>query len=181
MFRAKRWAAAFVGAAGDRAETALGILEALIPPMRRIPPPVSGTAAAAQAERMIRRALSRAGIGAGEAGAETALGTLLLLIKKGLLKHAAALAAEIRGVLDRRRGILPVTVETAFPLEEEYRAALTALLKERTGAADIRLALTELPELIGGCRLRIGGEVLDASLLGQLKKMEKALRLPGGF
>jgi hypothetical protein len=181
MFRAKRWAAAFVGAAGDRAEPALGILKALLPPMRRIPPPVSGTAAAAQAEGMILRALSRAGIGPGEAGTGAALGTLLLLIKKGHLKHGEVLAAEIQGILDRQRGVLTVTVETAFPLEEEYSRALTALLKERTGAAEIRLAITELPELLGGCRLRMGGDSLDASLLGQLKKMEKALRLPGGF
>jgi hypothetical protein len=179
MFRATRWAEAFVGAAGDRAEAALDILQALLPPMVSLP--LSGDAAAARAEPVIRRALARSGIAAGEAGAETALGTLLLLLKKGLLKHGEALAAEVQGLLDQRRGVLTVTVETAFPLDGEYRTALAARLKEKTGAAEIRLVVTELPALLGGCRLRMGGESLDASLLGQLKKMEKALCLPGGF
>ncbi|MDR3161877.1 MAG: F0F1 ATP synthase subunit delta [Spirochaetaceae bacterium] len=181
MFRAKRWAAAFAAAAGERAEAALDIMEALLPPLRRIPSLVSGSAAAARLEPVIRRALARSGGGAGEAAAETALGTVLLLMRKGLLKHGEALAAEIRRLLDRQRGILAVTVESAFPLDGEYRAALTARLKERTGAAEVRLEITELPELLGGCRLRMDSEILDASLLGQLEKMEKALRHPGGI
>jgi F-type H+-transporting ATPase subunit delta len=181
MFPAGRWASAFVGAAGPHAEDGLGVLKAMIPVLNHIAGVVSGTAASLVAARYLREGLSRAGINDGNRGAVFALGTVVLLIKQDRLKYGERLIREIQKVLDEKKGILPATVETAFPLDVQFEAALGESLKQKTGAREIRLTVTVVPELLAGCRLRMGGRSLDASLRGQIQKMAADLQAAGGF
>ncbi|MDR2630117.1 MAG: F0F1 ATP synthase subunit delta [Spirochaetaceae bacterium] len=181
MFLAERWALAFVGASGTYAEAGLEVLKALISAMGRVSGVVSGTAASREAGRLLGEALIKAGFDPGDRGTRFALGTVVLLIKKGRLKQGKLLIQGIEKVLDQREGILPAAVEAAFPLDAEFQHTLRELLKQRTGAREIRLTVTEVPELLGGCRLRMGGFSLDASLRGQIQKMAAEIPAAGGF
>jgi F-type H+-transporting ATPase subunit delta len=181
MFAAERWASAFVDAAGTYAEEGLGVLKALIPALGRVTGFVSGTAASLSAAGLLRGGLTKAGFGPGDRGAEFALGTVVLLIKRDRLKYGELVIREIEKLLDRRKGVLPAEVEAAFPLDGEFQQTLRELLKEKTGAREIRLTVTVVPELLAGCKLRMGGLSLDASLRGQIQKMAVDLQAAGGF
>jgi len=66
-------------------------------------------------------------------------------------------------------------VESALPLGEADEARLVEALKRRTGAREVRLEKRAAPELGGGFRLRLGDEVIDASVRGMLRKMASGL------
>jgi F-type H+-transporting ATPase subunit delta len=191
----ERWAAAFInacgvsGAGGDRSLDAAGeglaFLKELCPQIRRIPGAVSGTTAAAQLERMLGAAIQRSRLSpeiAASPGLAAASRFIILLVRKSLFRHSGAVIQEIERILDQKRGILTVTVETPFPLEGEFQEALRRGLQKQTGASEVKLLIRIVPELLGGCRLRIGSESLDASLRGQIQKMAADLQAaPGGI
>jgi F-type H+-transporting ATPase subunit delta len=205
MFVPERWAAAFINAcdvcttnitsdactASDACDTSdaagegLAVLKEICPQVDRIPGPVSGTSAAAQLDRMLRTALRESRPSpeaAASPGLAAAFRLIILLVRKGLFQHNGAVIREIEQILDRKRGILPVTVESPFSPDEEFREALKQGLRKKTGAREIKLRIRIVPELLGGCRLRMGSESLDASLKGQIQKMAADLgAAPGGI
>ncbi|MDR2760128.1 MAG: F0F1 ATP synthase subunit delta [Spirochaetaceae bacterium] len=181
MFFAGRWASAFVDASGTYAGEGLRVLKALIPAIGRVSGVVSGTAASLDAARILRTALIKAGFDQEDRGMKFALGTVVLLIKKNRLKYGDLVIREIEKALDQKNGVLPVTVETASPLDAEFQHTLGELLKQKTGAREIRFTITGVPELLAGCKLRMGSASLDASLRGQIQKMAADLSAAGGF
>jgi len=72
-------------------------------------------------------------------------------------------------------GVLEARVASAFPLDEAALASLKADLETRFKAR-IDAIVTVDPELIGGVRIAIGDEVIDASVRGKLATMEAALK-----
>jgi F0F1-type ATP synthase delta subunit len=178
MFTGDRWAAAFAGACGDDAGEGLAALRAFAPHVKKIPGMVSGSSAAAQLDRIVRAALAKAGDGS--RGVEMAARFLVLLTRRNCLGHIDSVIAGIESVLDRKRGIAAVTVESAFPLEADYLESLKSAARRRIGAADVRLIVRVKPELLGGCKLLINGECFDATLDHQLKQMVQDLRISGG-
>jgi hypothetical protein len=148
----------------------------------KIPGAVYGSAAAAQVERMTRVAVGKADGGPDSSPAlETASHFLFLLIKKNLFKYRVPLIAEIEKLLNRKKGIVTVTVETVFPPDAEFLETLKQKLKQKTGARELVINTRIVPELLGGARLRMGNEILDASLVTRLQKMADHLNNAGGF
>jgi F-type H+-transporting ATPase subunit delta len=181
MFPAGRWASAFVAASGTYADDGLRVLQALIPALGHVTGMLSGTAASREAARILPAALIKAGFDQGDRGMQFAVGVVVLLIKRGRLKYGKLLIREIETVLDQRNGVLPVTIESAAPLDTEFQRALGDLLKQKTGAREVRFTITGAPELLAGCKLRMGSLSLDASLRGQIQKMAVDLSAAGGF
>jgi F-type H+-transporting ATPase subunit delta len=196
MFFAERWAEAFINASGafinasgacvnasgvnggtavaggglaaENAGEGLAVLRAVLPLVRGIPGEVSGRAAAFRLEKMLRTAAA----GSGESpGLEASIRLLVLLVKKGNLRFSEDLTGAIEKGLDRQRGTLECVLESVDPPEEDFQEDLKKALIKKTGAAEVRLLRRINPELLGGFRLRLGDEVLDASLRGQLKQM----------
>ncbi|MDR2029476.1 MAG: F0F1 ATP synthase subunit delta [Treponema sp.] len=191
MFAPERWAAAFInaceapGAVLDAAGEGLAVLKEICPQVSRIPGVVSGSTAAAQLDRMIQAAIEKARLSpetAASPGLRAARRFIILLVRKGLFHHSGAAIQEIEKILDHRKGILTVTVETPFPPDGEFQEALKRGLQKKTGALGFKLLIRIVPELLGGCRLCIGSEFLDASLRGQIQKMAADLQAaPGGI
>jgi F-type H+-transporting ATPase subunit delta len=174
MFVAERWAQAFINALGEAAEEeGLAVFRALLAGFEGVH---VGGAFTGQLEGMIRAAMKRSGLNS--RGAEYACRLTALLARRHYFKYAGLLARSIALVLDRRRGIVPVLVEVPFPPDKELQDVLEETLQERMG--QIRLDTRIVPELIGGCRLRIGSDLFDASIRGQLKKMAADLGKEGG-
>jgi F-type H+-transporting ATPase subunit delta len=181
MFPADRWALAFTGVCGADAGAGLEALRRLGPWFKGIPGAVSGSAAAARLGRAIAAAREKSGAGP-DFSLEFAVRLLMLLVKRDQVRHIDAVIREVQAVLDRQGRVLTVTVEAAFPLKGDFTETLKDGLRRRTGAAEIRLVPRIVPELLGGYRLRMGSEVLDGSLRGQLRKMARDLRaapIPG--
>jgi F-type H+-transporting ATPase subunit delta len=177
MFVPRHWAAAFINAMGDQAGegfTVLGVLSAWI---KELPGAVFGSHAARRLERLIAAGAEKTGAGETEILGKCSR-FVCLLVKRNFFKHIDPVLGEIEKILNEQRGILPVVAESALPLDGELEALITGEIKKRKGAAELRLEKRINPDLIGGFRLRIGDELIDASLRSQLQWM--AAELTGG-
>lgn len=76
--------------------------------------------------------------------------------------------------LEAMRGQIEVRVLTANPLDESQRRELTALAAEALGATPVLAEQIE-PGLLGGLRLMVGDKVIDASVRGQLQRLQAEL------
>ena len=74
------------------------------------------------------------------------------------------------------RGIQPVQIRTAYPLEGEEQQRIAAALRKKL-SAEIDLSVEEDPALIGGVVIRVGDLVIDASLRGRLERLASELRI----
>ncbi len=74
-----------------------------------------------------------------------------------------------------REGVVEATIESAFPLEPAQQAQVVADLEKRL-KRKVNPKVTVVPELIGGVRVTVGDEVIDASVRGQLDQMAAALK-----
>jgi hypothetical protein len=197
-FHPDRWAQAFVNACGEDAETGLAAFKALFACLSRLPAPVRGDYASRQLERMIRRAKTTADSGGKPAavgtdggkpaapgrGLEVAVRVILLLVKKGSFLQGSKVIAAVERLLDRKKGLLRVTVEAVFPPDTAFERDLKTALLKKAGVTGVAAEVRIRPDLLGGVRLIIGDEVWDASLRGRLQNMAgtlgAAFRVSGG-
>lgn len=180
MFHGERWASAFINTLGENADAGLACLRAIVPPVKAIPGALFGRGAALQLERLLRDAAGstvRAGGGAGreDKPMEYAIRFISLLVERDCFRHIDPLLRKIEKKLDDAKGILDVTAESASSMDSGFEEDLRRMIKERTGAAGIKMRTKVVPELLGGYRLRIGEFSIDASLKGQLEKMADKL------
>jgi F-type H+-transporting ATPase subunit delta len=66
-------------------------------------------------------------------------------------------------------------IQSAYALDEAALAKVTATLEQRFGCK-IRTSVSIEPELIGGVRIAVGDQVIDASVRGKLASMATALK-----
>lgn len=102
----------------------------------------------------------------------------VLLSNRRLLRLDDVLAA-LRRRLDEERRLVGASVTSAVPLPDAARTALEAALAARTRRS-IRLTTKVDPGLLGGFVVRIGSEVLDASLSHRLRKARHTLLAAAG-
>jgi F-type H+-transporting ATPase subunit delta len=180
MFVPQRWAAAFINVMGDKADEGFAVLRVLSVWTKALPGAVFGSRAAKRLERLIAGGAEKIGPDKTEA-LETCSRFVCLLVRRNLFKHIDPVLREIEKIVNEERGILPVIAESALPLDGETEALIIEGLKKKKDVAEIRLEKRIAPGLIGGFRLKIGDEVIDASLRGQLRRMADELAaLPSG-
>jgi F-type H+-transporting ATPase subunit delta len=100
---------------------------------------------------------------------------LKVLSDKGRLGHLAAIVAAYDELLQRHFGRVEVDVYTASPAEEGLLDSLTSRLRETLGKEPVLHAYVD-ESMIGGLRLRIGDELVDASVSSRLRKMREGLK-----
>jgi F-type H+-transporting ATPase subunit delta len=184
MFQGDRWADAFLAVCGTSIEAsgtdctveALDALKVFVPPLSHLSRRISGVNDAVLLEKTLRIALESSGAGL---GAEYALRFVVLLVRKGQIKYLNAALQAVEQRLDAKNGVVSVKVESVYPLDTDLQEKIKAGLKKRYGARDVRLAFQIAPELLGGYRLRIGTELIDSSLKGQIQKMARELHVNG--
>ena len=76
---------------------------------------------------------------------------------------------------DAADGVAKATIETAFPLTDAELAELTGALARKFGKK-IEATVHVRPELIGGARITVGDNVIDATIAEQLRAMAVQLR-----
>jgi F-type H+-transporting ATPase subunit delta len=90
-----------------------------------------------------------------------------LAVLPEIAEHYETLKNEAEGVLDAR-------IASAFPLVPDQVADVVATLEARYGRT-VKATVTVDPDLIGGISIRIGDEVIDASVRGKLSQLADAL------
>ncbi|MEY3202451.1 MAG: hypothetical protein RIR70_2001 [Pseudomonadota bacterium] len=93
--------------------------------------------------------------------------------------HRFAVLPEIRELFtalkDRFEAVSEAHIESAFPLDDATLARLIADLEQKFGNK-VRAQVSVDPELIGGVRIAVGDQVIDASVRGKLAAMATALK-----
>lgn len=72
-------------------------------------------------------------------------------------------------------GVLQVEIESAFPLDEATTKNVVAALEQKF-QRKIQASVSVVPQLIGGVRIAVGDEVIDASVRGKLASLATALK-----
>ena len=90
-----------------------------------------------------------------------------------------AVLPEISGLFrelkDAQEGTREAVVSSAFPLDDKQIASLVADLERRFGCK-VKATVQLAPELIGGVRIALGDQVIDASVRGKLTAMAVSLK-----
>ncbi|MDQ7989584.1 MAG: F0F1 ATP synthase subunit delta [Candidatus Dactylopiibacterium sp.] len=91
----------------------------------------------------------------------------------------AQVLPEIRTMFEELRseheGVRNAVVSSAFPIEADALATLTSDI-EAFFKSKVRVSVVLAPELIGGVRIAVGDEVIDASVRGKLDSLAAALQ-----
>lgn len=73
-------------------------------------------------------------------------------------------------------GVLDAKISSAYPLTDQQVADIVATLAEKYGK-QVKASVKVQPDLIGGVSIRIGDQVIDASVRGKLAQMAGALKV----
>ena len=107
------------------------------------------------------------------------LNFLRLLNRKGRLSHLPPIGAALDAVLQAHFGRVEVDVFTAAPIEERQLNLIRDRLAVVLGRQPVLHAYTEA-SMIGGMKLRIGDQLIDASIASRLRLMQERLTNRGG-
>ena len=105
---------------------------------------------------------------------EAAKNFLRAVIDNGRISVLPEIAAQFRALKNAQSGSSDATVYSAFALDGAALTDLSATLEKRFGKK-LNLKVELQPELIGGIRVVVGDEVLDASVKARLEQMKVAL------
>jgi len=97
-----------------------------------------------------------------------------VLIENKRFELAPAIRDQFEALKHEREGVIEADIATAFPLDDPQLAQLVAELERRAGRK-VGPHVTVDKELIGGVRVVIGDEVIEASVRGKLAAMAVAL------
>jgi F-type H+-transporting ATPase subunit delta len=111
----------------------------------------------------------------GDRADETVKRFVATLIENHRLMLLPEIAAQFRDLKSRAEGALDAVVQTALPLSDAQTAELAGTLSKRYGCT-VRLDVQAAPELIGGVRVRVGDDVIDASVSGKLYALAASLK-----
>lgn len=97
-----------------------------------------------------------------------------LLVSRSRADILPAVAAEYQRLLNRQRGVVEALVTSASKLNPEETDALRAKIAAMTGK-DVDLQVQVDAALIGGLTVRVGDQLLDASVRGRLERLRAQL------
>ncbi len=103
------------------------------------------------------------------------LNFLNLLADRGRIIVLAAIADSFLALVRRLKNIALAEVRTTKPLSDAQQAAVVDKVKQITGAVDVELATHIDATLIGGVIIKVGSQVIDASIRGQLRRLSLQL------
>jgi len=96
------------------------------------------------------------------------------LVQQPRERRVRQLLARAEKLVADQRGRTVATVVTAVPLNDTQSARLTAMLTQRYGAA-VALNTVVDPSVVGGLRVQIGDDVIDASVSSRLADLRQRL------
>jgi len=126
---------------------------------------------AATSSQLVQLLQQTAEIGAGTAQANF----LQVLVEADRAQFLPEINTLFTQLKNAHEGVLDAVVASAFPIDDTALARLTADI-EAHFKSKVRITLRIDPELIGGVRIAVGDEVIDASVRGKLATLAAALQ-----
>lgn len=100
---------------------------------------------------------------------------LLVLVDRRRISFLKTIIEKYLEIAYSLESITIVEVTSAIDLNDEQKFNLIDKIKSLTGSNEVKLLINCNPSLIGGFIIKIGSKVIDASLIGKLKKMSSYL------
>jgi F-type H+-transporting ATPase subunit delta len=102
---------------------------------------------------------------------------LMLLVDRRRIMFLLGICYEFQALLRKMNQVVLAEVTAVRELTDEQTQALKDKVIALTGARQVELETKLDPDLIGGVVIKIGSQVIDASIRGQLRRI--SLRLGG--
>ena len=100
---------------------------------------------------------------------------LMLLVDKRRILFIKEVAQQYLALLRKLNQIVLAEVTSAKELSEQQKQAISERVKAMTNAQDVEIKTIINPDLIGGVVIKVGSQVIDASLRGQLRRISMSL------
>lgn len=105
---------------------------------------------------------------------EQVLNLLRVLTSKQRMQLLPAIAAEFEHLVREARGVLEAEVTVARVVTESEQQDILHRLRSLTGK-DVQIHVAVDPSILGGVVVRIGDQVIDASISGRLERLRQEL------
>lgn len=99
------------------------------------------------------------------------LSFLLLLVDRGRVAFLTPILQQYQTLLRELNNTVLADVTSAVELSEDQQNAICDRVKAMTGASSVELSVQIDPSLLGGLVIKVGSQVIDASLRGQLRRI----------
>jgi len=103
------------------------------------------------------------------------LNFLMLLVDRRRIQFLEGICKQYQAILRKLNKTVLAEVTSTVELTEEQKQAAIDRVKGMTGAAAVELESQIDPEIIGGVIIKVGSQVIDASLRGQLRRISISL------
>jgi len=98
-----------------------------------------------------------------------------LLVDRRRVLFLEAICLQFQALLRTMNQVALAEISTAVELTEAQQETLKQKVKELTGANSVELSIKLNPDLIGGVIIKVGSQVIDASIRGQLRRLTSGL------
>lgn len=102
------------------------------------------------------------------------LNFLKLLTERGIMNEYSSCCRTMRRLYNKDHGIAEAIVTSAVPLSEEQAEKLLTKLSEKSGKK-VQLVQKVNPDVLGGIRVEIDGELLDGTVQTRLKDLRSRI------
>lgn len=103
------------------------------------------------------------------------LNFLLLLVDRRRIAFIEGICQKYLELLRKLNNTVLAEITSAVRLYEGEAERLSEKVKQLTGAASVEIATKIDPDIIGGVIIKVGSQVYDASLRGQLRRISLSL------
>jgi F-type H+-transporting ATPase subunit delta len=103
------------------------------------------------------------------------LNFLGLLVDRDRIAFVLDICTQFQALYRQTKNIAFAQVTTATPLTDAQTDTLRQRVMGLTGAGAVELEITVDPSLIGGVSIRVGSQIIDASIRGQLRRISSRL------
>ncbi|MGB8699849.1 MAG: ATP synthase F1 subunit delta [Thermosynechococcaceae cyanobacterium] len=100
---------------------------------------------------------------------------LMVLIDRRRVFLLEGICRQYRVLLRKLKNTVLAEVTSTLDLSDEQRQSIVHKVREMTGAAEVELDTKIDRDLIGGVIVKVGSQVLDASIKGQLRRIGVSL------
>lgn len=103
------------------------------------------------------------------------LNFLLLLVERKRIRFAEGIFSKYLEIVRQLNNVVLAEVTSAVRLYEGEAERLVEKIKQITGASGVEIQTKIDPEIIGGVIIKVGSQVYDASLKGQLRRISLSM------
>ncbi len=100
---------------------------------------------------------------------------VILLDKKRMLSKTDEILLTLEKIIDKKNKIIRVKLSSSSKISKKLKEEIDKFIRKRYEVGELKLTIIEDSKLLGGIKLEIGDEILDATLLNKVRKLQTYL------